>query len=71
MFISECHKHAVLNLGETFIVLHLTVVSDEDGCIVSPPPVTIVLLTMHGWYVTPKDFLAKVIEMYPTVQLHL
>ncbi|XP_028408961.1 ras guanyl-releasing protein 3-like [Dendronephthya gigantea] len=37
---------------------------DEDGCITSPPSVTIVLLTMHGWYVTSKDFLAKVIELY-------
>ena len=37
---------------------------DENGSIVSPPSVTIVLLTMHGWYVTSKDFLAKVIEIY-------
>ncbi|XP_046859806.1 ras guanyl-releasing protein 3-like [Xenia sp. Carnegie-2017] len=37
---------------------------DENGCVVSPPSVTIVLLTMHGWYVTPKEFLAKIIKIY-------
>ena len=44
---------------------------DENGCIVSPPSITIVLLTMHGWYITSKDFIAKVIEMYPTIQLNV
>jgi hypothetical protein len=49
-------------------VVHLNIFVDENGCIVSPPPVTIVLLTMHGWYVTSKEFLAKVVEVYPILQ---
>jgi hypothetical protein len=49
----------------TIVKLGFDFFLDENGCIVSPPSVTIVLLTMHGWYVTSKDFLAKVIEMYP------
>ena len=38
---------------------------DENGCIVRPPSVTIVLLTMHKWFVTSQELFTKVLEMYP------
>ena len=39
---------------------------DENGTVTRPPPVTIVLLTMHKWFVTSKELFAKVVQVYPS-----